>query len=348
MTARRYELLDRALSLGVVPDAALRLGSRLSAWNRERNEARGGVEAQERRSADIVAHMSTGPVAELPAKANEQHYELPADFMALFMGARRKYSCCYWPAGVDTLDAAEDAMLRLTCERARIADGMQVLDLGCGWGALSLWMAEHYDVCIVAVSNSQSQRAWIEAERDRRGLTEKLEVITADVNAFEPEGSFDRVVSVEMFEHMRNWKELLHRISTWLKPDGLLFVHVFSHRSLAYRFADTWASERFFTAGTMPSHDLLLRFGEDFAVRERWALDGSHYAKTLAAWLERFDARRDEALAVLRRDRSESEARRLVATWRLFFISTKEIWSWRRGNAWMVSHYLLDPSPAQR
>jgi cyclopropane-fatty-acyl-phospholipid synthase len=343
VTARRYALLDRALATGAIPDVALRLGSKFSAWSRERNESRGGVAGQEARLADMVAHMSTGPIAEVPAKANEQHYELPADFMALFMGARRKYSCCYWPEGVDTLDAAEEAMLKLTCERAGVRDGMRILDLGCGWGALSLYLVEHFDVEVVGVSNANRQREWIEAERDRRGLTDKLTVVTADVNGFEPEGAFDRVMSVEMFEHMRNWKELLHRISTWLKPEGKVFIHVFTHRTLGYRFNDTWASERFFTAGTMPSHDLLMRFNDDFVVKQSWALNGAHYAKTLDAWLRRYDARKDEAFALLRAENTEYDAKRLFNTWRVFFIATTETWKWKKGDAWTVSHYLLEP-----
>ena len=343
MTARRYALLDRALAADVLPDAALRLGSKFSAWSRERNESRGGVDAQEARLADMVAHMSAGPIAEVPAKANEQHYELPADFMALFMGARRKYSCCYWPDGVETLEQAEDAMLRLTCERAGVRDGMRILDLGCGWGALSLYLAEHFDVQVVGVSNANRQREWIEAARDARGLTDKLTVVTADVNEFEPEGAFDRVMSVEMFEHMRNWKELLHRISTWLKPEGKVFIHVFTHRTLAYRFDGTWAAERFFTAGTRPSHDLLMHFSDDFVVKQRWAINGEHYAKTLDAWLQRYDEHADRAFALLRAENSERAAKRLFATWRVFFIATTETWKWRGGNEWMVSHYLLEP-----
>lgn len=343
MTARRYALLDRALGAGIIPDAALRAGARFSAWSRERDESRGGVAAQEARLAQMVAHMSTGPIAEVPAKANEQHYELPADFMALFMGERRKYSCCYWPEGVDTLEAAEEAMLKLTCERAGVRDGMRILDLGCGWGALSLYLAENFDVEVVGVSNANRQREWIENARDERGLTDKLTVVTADVNAFEPEGSFDRVMSVEMFEHMRNWKELLHRISTWLKPEGKVFIHVFTHRTLAYRFDGTWAAERFFTAGTMPSHDLLMHFSDDFVVKERWAINGIHYAKTLRAWLDRYDAQKDRAFALLRSENAERDAKRLFATWRVFFIATEETWKWRRGDQWMVSHYLLEP-----
>ncbi len=343
MTARRYALLDRALGAGIVPDAALRAGSKFSAWSRERNESRGGVAAQEARLAQMVAHMSTGPIAEVPAKANEQHYELPADFMALFMGERRKYSCCYWPEGIDTLEDAENAMLKLTCERAGVRDGMRILDLGCGWGALSLYLAEHFDVEVVGVSNANRQREWIESERDRRGLTAKLSIVTADVNEFEPEGAFDRVMSVEMFEHMRNWKELLRRVSTWLKPEGRLFIHVFTHRTLAYRFDGTWAAERFFTAGTMPSHDLLMHFSDNFVVKQRWAVNGSHYAKTLDAWLQRYDAARDAAFQLLRAENSERDAKRKFATWRVFFIATTETWKWKNGDEWMVSHYLLEP-----
>ncbi len=183
---------------------------------------------------------------------------------------------------------------------------------------------------------------WIEAQRDRHGVT-GLEVVTADVNEFDPRRSFDRVVSVEMFEHMRNWSELLARIADWLAPNGRAFVHVFSHRQLAYRFEGTWAAERFFTAGTMPSHELLERFARDMVPVDRWAVSGDHYARTLQAWLERLDEHTDEALRILGADRSAREARALLATWRLFLISTTEIWGWRGGNEWMVSHYLLEP-----
>jgi cyclopropane-fatty-acyl-phospholipid synthase len=339
----RYALLDRALATGVLPDTLLRAGSRWGVRARLRREQRGGVEAQEDRLRVLIARMSSGPIAELTAKANEQHYELPADFMALFLGPRRKYSGCLWSPGVHDLAAAEEAMLALTCGRAGVEDGMQVLDLGCGWGALSLWIAERYPrTAVLAVSYSHRQREWIEAERDRRGL-DNLRVQTADVNDFEPAQSFDRIVSVEMFEHMRNWAELLRRIARWLKPEGRAFVHVFSQRRVPYRFEGTWAAERFFSAGTMPSHDLMLRFDDAMVVSDRWAVSGTHYERTLRAWLTRLDERAAEALAMLARERSEREARRLVATWRLFLISTAEIWGWRGGDEWIVSHYLLEP-----
>ncbi len=203
----------------------------------------------------LLQRMSSGPIAEQPEKANEQHYELPAAFMELLLGPRLKYSGCLWRQGVGSLAEAEEAMLEATCGRAGIADGMRVLDLGCGWGSLSLWIAQHYpNAEVVAVSNSHAQRCHIEARAARDRLA-NLCVKTADVNELEVSTRFDRIVSIEMFEHMRNWRELLRRISTWLEPDGRAFVHVFSHHTLPYRFESTWAAERFFSFGLMPSHE---------------------------------------------------------------------------------------------
>jgi cyclopropane-fatty-acyl-phospholipid synthase len=342
---RRYALLDQALERGLLPDGLLRAGSLYGAWDRERREGAGGVAAQSERLRALVARMSSGPVAEQVQTANEQHYELPAEFLGLILGPRRKYSGCLWDEGIATLAQAEEAMLALSCSRAQVADGMRILDLGCGWGSLSLWLAERYPAAsVLGVSNSHSQREWIEAERDRRGLG-NLEIITADVNEFVPDGRFARVMSIEMFEHMRNWRELLRRIAGWLDPEtGKLFVHVFSHRTLPYRFVDTWAAARFFTGGLMPSHELIAHFPGEMALVEEWVVPGTHYARTLAAWLARLDAASEQALGALRRSgRSEREARRLLATWRLFFISTEVIWRYRGGNRWLVSHYLLEP-----
>jgi cyclopropane-fatty-acyl-phospholipid synthase len=344
---RRYELLDHALERRLLPDPLLRAGSLSGAWNRERRESAGGVVGQQERLRALVAHMSAGPIAEVPEKANEQHYELPAGFLGLILGPRRKYSGCLWSEGVDSLSQADEAMLAVSCERAQVKDGMRILDLGCGWGSLALWLAEQYPAAqITGVSNSHGQREWIESERDRHGL-DNLEVITADVNEFEPDGRFDRVMSIEMFEHMRNWRELLRRIASWLKPDtGKAFVHVFSHRTLPYRFEGTWAAARFFTAGLMPSHELLGHFQNDLVLADEWIVPGTHYARTLQAWLARLDENAEAAHAVLRdAGRSEREARRLLATWRLFLISTDVIWRYRGGNRWLVSHYLLQPRP---
>jgi cyclopropane-fatty-acyl-phospholipid synthase len=258
------------------------------------------------------------------------------------LGPRRKYSSALWEPGTTSLGEAEEAMLDLTCRRAQVDDGMCILDLGCGWGSLSLWLAERYPgASVTGVSNSHAQRQHIEAQARDRGLG-NLDVVTADVNTFSPAGRFHRVMSIEMFEHMRNWSELLRRISTWLTGDGALFVQVFSHRTMPYRFESTWAAERFFTAGLMPSHDLLLRFQRDLEVVERWAISGGHYARTLSAWHERLDGHADEALAALATTQSTPRgARLLLEQWRLFLISTSQLWAYRRGEAWMLSHYLM-------
>jgi cyclopropane-fatty-acyl-phospholipid synthase len=293
---------------------------------------------------EIVERKSKGPVAEVPEAANEQHYELPPEFLGLFLGPRRKYSGCLFESDAATLAMAEEAMLELTCKRAGIEDGQRILELGCGWGSLTLWLAETYpNAEIVAVSNAANQREFIKDVAAERGF-QNLTVITQDMNDFEPEGKFDRVVSVEMFEHMRNWKELLRRISTWLEPEGKLFVHVFSHRTHPYFFEGTWAAERFFTGGVMPSHDLMLRFQDDMAITDSWIVPGTHYARTLQEWLKKLDARRDQALAILARDgRTEQDAKALLGGWRLFLLSTDKIWGYKRGNRWLVSHYVLEP-----
>lgn len=350
MSALRYRALDAALARDAVPDAVLRAGSRWGARAREQRELAGGVAAQDDRLAALLERMRSGPIAEVPEKANEQHYELPPRFFELILGPRRKYSGCLWSPGVDTLGEAEERMLALSCQRAEVADGMAILDLGCGWGSLSLWLAEQYpNARITGVSNSAPQREFIEARARERGFT-NLQIITADVNTFVPAAApFDRVMSIEMFEHMRNWRELLARIRGWLTPNGALFVHVFSHRVVPYLFEGTWAAERFFTAGLMPSHELIHHFDDDMTVERRWSTDGTHYARTLQAWLERLDAHRPELLEILQAaGNSPARARALLGGWRLFLISTDEIWGSNGGNSWMVSHYRLRPRDRPR
>jgi cyclopropane-fatty-acyl-phospholipid synthase len=348
VSALRYRALDAALAHGLLPDPLLRAGSRRGARLRQSRELRGGVEAQDERLTELLAHMRSGPIAEVPEKANEQHYELPARFFELILGPRRKYSGCLWTPGVTDLAEAEAAMLELSCARAEVQDGMRILDLGCGWGSLSLWLAERYPHAqITGVSNSQPQREYIEGQIAQRGL-DNLLIITADVNTFSPAGApFDRVMSIEMFEHMRNWRELLARVATWLTSDGAVFIHVFSHHQVPYRFEGTWAAERFFTAGLMPSHELLHHFEDDLLVQQRWAVSGTHYAKTLQAWLTNLDSHHASLLEVLAgAGYSPSRARALLGAWRLFLISTDEIWASNTGNSWLVSHYRLTPRSA--
>ncbi|MCA9297813.1 MAG: class I SAM-dependent methyltransferase, partial [Phycisphaerales bacterium] len=296
----------------------------------------------------FASRMREGPVAPVPELANEQHYEVPASFFGCVLGAHRKYSGCWWPDGVETLDDAERAALEVTCERAGLADGMRILELGCGWGSLSLWMAEAYpNASILAVSNSASQRAYIEGEASSRGLT-NLRVVTKDMNEFETSERFDRVVSIEMFEHMRNYEVLLRRISTWLRPGGRLFVHVFAHRTTPYAFEvegdGDWMARHFFSGGIMPSHDLFDEFGTDMSVRDRWVWSGVHYQKTAEAWLDNLDRRRVEATKILTSVAGVPEGRRLFHRWRLFFLACAETFGYRDGLEWTVAHYLLQPT----
>ena len=293
----------------------------------------------------FVAEMREAPIAPRPEKANEQHYELPAAFFAAVLGPHRKYSSCFWPGDDVTLEAAEAAALTATCERAGIADGQRILELGCGWGSLTLWIAERFPASrIAALSNSHSQREFIEAEAARRGLG-NVEVLTRDMNVFDTVHRFDRIVSVEMFEHLRNWPRAFASVARWLAPQGRFFMHVFAHRGAPYPFVERdssdWMSRHFFAGGLMPSDDLALRFQDDLRVLARWRWDGTHYQRTAEAWLRNMDRQRAELLPLVATIYG-ADADVWWMRWRLFFMSVAELFGHADGQQWWVGHYLFE------
>ena len=327
---------------GYIPDYLARFGMRRLMRQRLREEFR-DAEQQFERYKQLLETFSSGPIAIATDKANEQHYEVPAEFFKLSLGKHLKYSSCHWPAGTSHLDAAEAAMLELTCQRAELAPGMDILELGCGWGSVTLWMAANYPgTSITAVSNSASQKAHIIQQCEQRGL-DNVRVITADINDFDIEQHFDRVVSVEMFEHVRNHHELMRRIAGWLKPEGKLFVHIFCHRSLTYPFEtegeDNWMGRHFFTGGIMPSENYLLNFQQYLLLDEQWRLSGRHYGATANAWLATMDQNRDRILTIFAEVYGESEAALWFQRWRMFYMACAELFNFEGGNQWLVGHY---------
>lgn len=343
-----------AAEAGRLPDRLVRAGIDLRLRAKVAAEGSGGPEGVEARKRALLEDRASGPITTHVADANRQHYEVPAAFFRLILGPRLRYSCCWWPPGVDDLAAAEEAALAQTVERAAIEDGDRVLELGAGWGSLSLYLAERFPAAdIVTVSNSASQKAHIDDQAEQRGLA-NLTVVTADVGSFQPPAAdrpFDRVVSVEMFEHVRNHRALLARIAGWLRPGGTCFIHVFAHRELAWHFdADAeadWMARQFFAGGTMPSADLLLREQRDLAVVDHWWLDGTHYQRTLQAWLDRLDADPEACRAALAQGDDPADADLQLARWRLFLLASIGTWGFRSGTEFGVGHYLFrNPDPS--
>lgn len=334
---------EKWLDEGKIPDALIRAGIRWQLKNRlrkvERESLKGGQKAW-------LEKLKRSPIAVMTEDANRQHYEVPSDFFCLVLGRHMKYSSGNWAVEDADLDASEEAMLRLTIQRAEIADGQRILELGCGWGSLSLEMARQFPRAkITAVSNSRTQKAWIDAAAQTEGLT-NLTVITANIETFDAGESFDRVVSVEMFEHLRNYEKLFSRIAGWLAPQGKMFVHIFCHREYSYPFdpdPSSWMATHFFSGGIMPAENLFREFSRDLKVTKTWKVSGLHYHRTCEAWLKRLDQRKKAVRELFSETYGKNEAEKWIQRWRIFFLACSELFRFNQGNEWYVVHYLFEP-----
>lgn len=329
----------------LIPDFVVRRGIRLMLSLRIASEQKGGEQGMQERLQRFVEELKTMPVAIQTQAANEQHYEVPTDYFLLVLGKHKKYSSCLWPDSSLTLDEAEAAMLELCCRRAQLADGQDILELGCGWGSMCLYAAAKYPGSqVTAVSNSKTQKKFIDEQCKQRGI-KNLMVITEDVVKFKPTKKWDRVVSIEMFEHMKNYQELLRRVSTWLRRDGKLFVHIFCHKRFAYHFTelnvDDWMARYFFSGGTMPSKDLLLYFQDHMSLERHWFLNGQNYSRTLEIWLKRQDRHRKQILPIMEKTYGKSNGLKWFVRWRLFYLACSELFNYNHGNEWGVCHYVF-------
>jgi cyclopropane-fatty-acyl-phospholipid synthase len=336
---------DKLVEKNKVPDFLLRKGIRKLLKQRLHDENKGGAEAQQAHLTALVDQLKASPIAVNTADANQQHYEVPTQFYQYCLGKNLKYSSGYWKPGVTDINTAEDDMLELTCDRAELTNGQQVLELGCGWGSLSLYMAAKYPKSnFKVVSNSRTQKMHIDQQAKERNIT-NLTVITADMNTFSIDEQFDRVVSVEMFEHMRNYQKLMKKVASCLKPGGKLFIHIFTHKEYAYLFEvkdeTDWMSKYFFTGGIMPSDDLMFYFNDDLSVEKHWHVSGGHYGKTSEAWLKNMDSHKAEIMPLFEETYGKDQALKWWVYWRLFYMACAELWSYNNGNEWIVSHYLF-------
>ena len=331
---------------GKLPDVLVRKGIRQLVDKRLQEIKADNCETGMADLTTFIKAMNAANIAQVPELANAQHYEVPAEFFHLCLGAQRKYSSCFWMQDTQNLDEAEVLALIQTCDHANIQDGQHILELGCGWGSLSLWMAERYPKStITGVSNSNSQREYIMAAAKARGLS-NLTIITADMNNFEAPSTYDRIVSVEMFEHMRNWQVLYGKVASWLKPKGKFFKHIFVHRNTPYLFEvqadDDWMSQFFFSGGMMPSDDLPLHFQDNLKLTQRWRWDGSHYEKTANAWLQNMDENAKQITPILAATYGENNTEMWRNRWRMFYMACAELFGYNNGQEWWVTHYLFE------
>ncbi|XP_054798618.1 (S)-coclaurine N-methyltransferase-like isoform X2 [Prosopis cineraria] len=339
------KIMLRSLERNLLPDVVVRRLTRLLLASRLRSGYKTSSQLQLFDLLHFVHSLKQMPIAIDTDKPKVQHYELPTSFFKLVLGKNLKYSSCYFSSASKTLDDAEEAMLELYCERSRMKDGHTILDVGCGWGSLCIYIAKKYSNSrVTGICNSATQKAYIE-ERCRDLMLQNVEIIVADISTFEMDASYDRIFSIEMFEHMKNYKDLLKKIAGWLKEDGLLFVHHFCHKAFAYHFEDKneddWITKHFFTGGTMPSANLLLYFQDDVTIVNHWLVNGKHYAKTSEEWLKRMDQNLTSIKPIMESTYGKDSAVKWTVYWRTFFIAVAELFGYNNGEEWMVAHFLF-------
>ena len=339
------QAIIKMMEAGTLPDSVIRAGIRKLCKQRLEEEHINDIEAQSEQYQKFLGELKQSQIAIKTDKANEQHYEVPSEFYLKSLGKHLKYSGCLWQEGTPNLDQAEKEMLELYTQRGEFCDGQKILELGCGWGSLTLYLAEKYPASeITTLSNSSSQRQYIESQAESRGLS-NIEVITVDINDFDTDKRFDRIVSIEMFEHVRNYQQLFDKVSSWLDSNGKLFLHVFCHRYLMYPFEeegdDNWMGKYFFSGGQMPAADTFLNFQQELSLERRWLLSGQHYEKTANAWLDKTDNNAKEILSIFKKVYGEDNAKLWLQRWRIFFMACAELFGYRDGNEWLIGHYLF-------
>jgi len=345
MTAALYNLGFSLLEKNVLPDAVVRYGIRSQLADRLRDENKGSVEANIKRKLEFVKELKSLAIAINQQDANKQHYEVPAEFYNLVLGKNRKYSSCIFSSTANTLDDAEDAMLNLYVERARLQDGMDILDLGCGWGSVALFISAKFpNARVTGLSNSNSQREFIMEEAKKRGI-KNLNIITGDVAVFQTDLKFDRVLSIEMFEHMKNYEKLLEKVSSWLKPSGLIFIHIFAHKEFPYHFetdGSSWMAEHFLLVVQCLLMIYFFIFKKNVSLIDHWIVDGKHYARTNEEWLLKFDRKITQIREIFAKTYGVDQVTKWIVYWRAFFLACAELFAYNNGQEWFVSHYLFE------
>ncbi len=342
---KNYSLIDTLIGSGRLPDFVIRLGIKFLNKRRLQEHYSLSSEIRHEKLKEFMLQLKTGPISVNTKTTNAQHYELPTEFFKIVLGPKLKYSCSYFNSKKDTLAEADENMLNIYLQRAKIKNSDEILELGCGWGSLTVYMATQFPKSkITAISNSSVQKKYIDQLLKKRKI-KNVNVITSDFNDFSTQKKFDKVVSIEMFEHIRNYEKAFQKVHSFLKKGGQCFIHIFAHREIAYPFEvkddSDWMSKYFFTGGTMPSNHLFTYFCHPLKINDHWVVNGKQYTYTADKWLENMDANKERVLKIFQ-DVYEDEYKIWYQYWRIFFMSVAELFGYKNGNEWVINHYLFE------